>query len=143
MRALKIGTALLILSPILSACISMRASRTAHPEETRRVARLNLELVDQLGPSRSIDYIQVYLDGWLVWQGVPERGSQSLGTPAVTAGEQEVYVRVLVSTRDGSHGHLASTRKVFTIRAGSQRVRIRLSKHLGNPESFHVALVGR
>ena len=75
-----LAPAALILVAALAACSSMpqRLARQAQP--TQPPAQLDLELVDRLGQDWSINYVQVYLDGWLIWQGAPQSGSRSLGS---------------------------------------------------------------
>lgn len=142
MRTLRLRTlapAALALVLALPACSSTSARRPAPPEVARRTARLDLQLVDRLGRRWTIDYMQVYVDGWLVWQGVPN-GSRSLGRPSLPAtGKQELYVRV-VATNGGSTGHLASGRTTVRIRPGAQRVQIKLSPDLVRGGIFHVSL---
>ncbi len=134
-----LAPAALILVAALAACSSMpqRLSRQAQP--TQPPAQLDLELVDRLGQDWSINYVQVYLDGWLIWQGAPQSGSRSLGRQELAgAGRQELYVRVVAT--NGHGGQLASTRKMVRITAGTQKVRIQLNRNLIHAGRFSVSL---
>ena len=66
--------AFVTVASALLACAPMPQRRSAPPQEARPAARLDMHLIDRLGVRWSVDYVQVYLDGWLVWQGAPERG---------------------------------------------------------------------
>ena len=70
---------LLIVASGLLACSPMPKRRSTPPEVARPAARLDMHLIDRLGAGWSVDYVQVYLDGWLVWQGAPEAGAGLLG----------------------------------------------------------------
>jgi hypothetical protein len=120
--------ALLLTLAVLGAC--HRAPRRAGPtlERISPPPNLQVNLADELGTAWVIHYLQVYVDGWLLWEGVPERRSRQVGTFVVErAGEQEVYVRVLGTRRGMVGGELATNRKVLMIGAGTTRIQIRLS----------------
>lgn len=120
--------ALLLALAVSSAC--HRAPRRAGPtlERISPPPSLQIELADELGAAWVVHYLQVYVDGWLLWEGVPERTSRQMGTFVVRrAGEQEIYVRVLGTRRGLVGGELASDRNVLPINAGTTRIRIRLS----------------
>ena len=111
-----LAPAALILVAALAACSSMpqRLARQAQP--TQPPAQLDLELVDRLGQDWSINYVQVYLDGWLVWQGAPQSGTRSLGRQKLAgAGRQELYVRVVAT--NGHGGPTATLRHSSTATA--------------------------
>jgi hypothetical protein len=130
-----------ILASGLLACSSMPKRRSAPPEEARPAARLDIHLIDRLGTKWSVEYVQVYLDGWLVWQGAPERGGGFLGgRELLGSGKQELHVRVVASTHEGMHGELVSRSKMVTIRPGSQRVRIYVKGHPLEHRRFRVSL---
>jgi hypothetical protein len=118
----------LLALAISSACHP--APRRAGPtlERISPPPNLQVELADELGAAWVVQYLQVYVDGWLLWEGVPQRASRQVGTFVVQrAGEQEIYVRVLGTRRGMLGGELASDRKVVPINAGTTRIRIRLS----------------
>lgn len=122
---------------ILALLLALAVSSACHPAPRRagptleRISpppNLQVELADELGATWVIHYLQVYVDGWLLWEGVPEQASRQVGTFVVErAGEQEIYVRVLGTRRGLVGGELASDRKVMQINAGTTRIRIRLS----------------
>lgn len=124
--------ALLPLLAVFGAC--HRAPQRAGPS-LERVApppSLQIELADELGTEWSIHQLQLYVDGWLRWSGVPERHAGQLVTVSVPkVGKQEVYVRVMLTRSGLTGGALASDRRVLPIEAGTTRIRIRLSG--GNP----------
>lgn len=120
--------ALLLALLVLGAC--HRAPRRAGPslERISPPPNLQVQLADELDATWAVHYLQIYVDGWLLWEGVPERTSRQVGTFVVErAGEQEVYVRVLGTRRGLVGGELASDRKVVPIGAGTTRIQIRLS----------------
>lgn len=130
---------LVALVAALAACSSgpQRLSRQAQP--TQPPAQLDLELVDRLGQDWSINYVQVYLDGWLIWQGTPQNGARSLGRQELAgAGRQELYVRVVATKAHG--GQLASARKMVRITAGTQKVKIQLNRNFIHAGRFSVSL---
>ena len=100
-----------------------------------------MHLIDRLGAGWSVDYVQVYLDGWLVWQGAPEAGAGLLGRRELAgSGEQEIYVRVVATTDGGARGGLVSRRSMVAIQPGFQRLQILLNRHPLEPKSFRVSL---
>lgn len=100
-----------------------------------------MHLIDRLGTSWSVNYVQVYLDGWLVWQGAPEPGGGLLGGRELAgSGKQEIHIRVVATRDEGASGGLVSKRKMVTIRPGSQRVRIYVKRHPLEPGRFSVSL---
>jgi hypothetical protein len=130
-----------ILASGLLACASMPKRRSAPPEEARPTARLDMHLIDRLGVRWSVEYVQVYLDGWLVWQGAPETGGGFLGGRELAgSGKQELHVRVVATTDEGLHGELVSRREMVSIRPGSQRLRIYLKRHPLEHGRFRVSL---
>jgi hypothetical protein len=132
---------LAIVASTLLACASMPQRRSAPPEQARPTARLDMHLIDRLGASWSVDYVQVYLDGWLVWQGAPAAGGGLLGGRELPgSGEQELYVRVVATKGGDARGGLVSKREMVTIRPGAQRLRIYVKRHALEPGSFNVSL---
>ncbi len=147
MRMLKIQlrhSAPLIVPAIVFACTTAPIRRTTPPQPTRQPARLDLELVNQLGDSWSLTYLQVYVDGWLLWQGRPQPRTTSLGIHTLAgAGDQEVYVRAVATRRGGPGGRLASRRRLVSTRAGTQKLQILLVPNQLTSRAFHVALATR
>ncbi|NIN72180.1 MAG: hypothetical protein GTO46_09745 [Gemmatimonadetes bacterium] len=132
---------LAIVTSTLLACASMPQRRSAPPEQARPAARLDMHLIDRLGASWAIDYVQVYLDGWLVWQGAPAPGGGLLGGRELAgSGKQEIYVRVVATRHERARGGLVSKREMVTIRPGAQRVRIYVKRDPLEPGSFNVSL---
>jgi len=123
------------------ACAPMPQRRSAPPQEARPAARLDMHLIDRLGVRWSLDYVQVYLDGWLVWQGAPEQGGGFLGGRELPgSGKQELQVRVVATTDEGAHGGLVSERSMVAIRPGAQRLRIYVTRHPLEQGRFRVSL---
>ena len=114
---------------------------TTPPAPTQPPPSLEIEYENALGVRWVADYVQVYADGWLVWQGTPEVNQGTLAIRVLSgAGKQEIYVRALASKRNDAGGAVASDRKEFVIRAGPQTLRIRLSGAAFTSKRFNVAL---
>lgn len=125
----------------LSACSTAPVRNGSAARGPTPQARLQLELIDRLGRSWTIDYMQVYLDGWLIWQGVPGDGSRRLAQPRLrTHGEQELYVRVVATNGHDDLGHFATGRGLMKVGTGTHRVRIRLTPDALRPGRFNVSL---
>lgn len=132
-----------IVALLISAdgCSSVPKRSAGVLEETFPPPSLELQLVDALGERWSIEYVQVYVDGWLVWQGRPDPGTAFLGTHAIPgAGKQELYVRVLARRHNPVAGDLSSKRRMVEFDAGPQTVQIRLSRHAFSSRRINVSL---
>lgn len=117
--------------------------RTSEPDPAAPPdGRLDIQLVDRLGGGWSIHYLQVYANGWLIWQGVPRRGGGWIarGLP-IHSGERELSIRVKVSPGDPARGHLARERERFALRPSAQTLRIILDESVFFPEDLDVELV--
>lgn len=132
----------LLLTLAFAACIPWPQRRATPPRETLPAAQVDLHLLNRLGDGWTLRYLQVYADGWLLWQGEGGgAGTISLGRHALRgAGAQEIHVRAVATRRGEPGGHLGSNRQLIEFRPGVQRVYVRLSPDLFHPGTFDVVL---
>lgn len=137
----RVGLELVLSAGLLAACVSAPVRRTEPPVKVSPPPTLDLQIQNQLGLAWTVNYMQVYVDGWLLWQGDVKPGHSSPGRFALRGGgDQEVYVRALASLQDGQGGYLGSTREVYPMRAGSQRLLVQLAPAKFSPSTFRIGL---
>lgn len=125
---------------LLAACMSSPVRRTAPPAKGDPQPTVSLQIRNSLGSHWSLHYLQLYADGWLVWQGRPGAATSRIRPhPLPGTGELELYVRAVATRADGK-GELASGREVFVVRPGRHQLLIRMSRRPLAPSSFRVAL---
>lgn len=134
----------LLLLGLFAACVAP-PFRTSEPDpQTQPDARLDIQVVDRLGVGWSIHYLQVFANGWLVWQGVPGRGAGFIarGLP-MHSGQRELSVRLKVALADPDAGYIAAERQRFELRPAGQTLQIILDEATFFPEELDIELATR
>jgi hypothetical protein len=144
MRANGAPSCALILGAVLAGCVASPVRRAQPPTPVQPPVQLQFELRNELGARWRVPYVQVYADGWLLWQGELAPRTTSLGPFTLAgAGAQEIHVRAIASRSDSRGGRLESDRRVFVFRAGRQRLFIRFAPAGLDGSGLRVRLEGR
>lgn len=144
MRASAASRATLLLATAVAACVASPVRRTETPAPDQPSAEVQFELRNELGSGWFVRYVQVYADGWLLWQGEVSARTTSLGPFTLAgAGYQEIHVRAVAGRGGTLGGRLESDRRVYRFRPGGQRLYIRLAPAGLGGSAFRVRLQAR